>query len=186
MSDAPEAPRPAGARIRRMSDGKPRVVFTGGAQWSDEAEDIFFDVLRRTCNVKRAAKAAGAWPHTVYRFRREQPAFAARWQAALEDGFARLELALVGGATHAVIPRKTEKPAKRSPIAPMSAADAIRVLAIHRAEVKGIGGRSGQPARIRSLDEVREGIVRKVDAILAARGKQDPQVGNTASDNAVE
>lgn len=174
MSEAaPEAPRPAGSRIRRMSDGKPRVVFTRGSQWSDEAEDIFFDVLRWTCNVKRAAKAAGAWPHTVYRFRRERADFAARWHAALEDGFARLELALVGGATHAVTPRKRKKPPRRSPIAPMSAADAIRVLAIHRAEVKNIGGRSGQPARIRTLDEVREGIVRKVEAIIAARGMED-------------
>jgi hypothetical protein len=55
----------------------------------------------------------------------------------------------------------------------MSAADAIRVLAIHRAEAKQIGKRSGQPARIRTLDEVRDSIMKKVDAILAVRGTPD-------------
>ncbi len=179
MSDrdfAPDTPRPAGHRIRRCSDGRPRVVFTRGAQWSDEAEERFFDVLGETCNVKRAAKAAGAWPHTVYRFRQERADFAARWQATLEAGYARLELALVGGATDAVEPRKPrdpEKPPKRQPLAPMTAADAIRVLAIHRAEAKQIGKRSGQPARIRTLDEVRDSIMKKVDAILAVRGTPD-------------
>lgn len=174
LSDfAPEEPRPAGSRVRYGSDGNPRVTFTHGGQWSDEAEERFFEALAETCNVKHAAKVAGAWPHTIYRFRRERSDFAARWQATLEAGYARLELALIGGATDAVEPRDPASPPVLRPVAPMNAADAIRVLALHRAEAKRAGKRSGQPARIRSLDEVRDDIVKKVEAILAVRDTPD-------------
>ena len=162
--------RTAGSRVRRQSDGKLRVVPTQGAGWSDEAATIFFDTLSATCNVKRSALAAGALPQTLYSFRRRDPAFAARWDAVLDQGHAELELALVRAATDAVLPPNEaagEPVTVARSFAPMTAADAIRVLGTHRARVEGSGRRQAR-LRAKPWDEVRDDIARKVEIILAA------------------
>lgn len=175
MSESSErAAMPPGSRVRRQSDGKLRVVPTQGAGWSDEAATIFFDTLSATCNVKRSALAAGALPQTLYSFRRRDAGFAARWDAVLEQGHAELELALVRAATDAVLP-PDETSRAPLPIAPMTAADAIRVLGTHRARVEGSGRRQAR-LRAKPWDEVRDDIARKVEIILAAE-RRDAAAG---------
>ncbi|MFL6846453.1 MAG: hypothetical protein ACJ8ER_16420 [Allosphingosinicella sp.] len=64
---------------------KRRVRFAGAArQW-------YLAVLALTCNSDEAARQAGFHPSTVRRNARRDPAFAAERQAALEQGYARLE-----------------------------------------------------------------------------------------------
>lgn len=162
--------RVAGSHVRYGPTGRAQRIKTGGAQWSDEAEELFLDVLAASCNVQMAAEATGFASQTAYRMRRLRPDFAARWQQALEQGYIRLEMALIEAAcdTIADVEFGTDRP-----IPKMTVDQAMGVLRAHKNEVKGDGQRvPGNHARRRSLDEVRDSIRKKISAIKAARGTE--------------
>lgn len=162
---------PEGGLVRRGVNGGAQRIKTGGAFWSEAAEEVFFDHLAANCNVTAAAAAVGFTTPTLYRQRRLRPEFAARWQAALEQGYARLEMALVAAAndTLADAPFDGAPDAlldSGRPIPKMTVEQAMNVLRAHRHNVAGDGRRGpGNPPRRRSLDEVRASIARKVEAI---------------------
>ena len=80
------------------------------------------------------------------------PAFAQRWQAALEQGYARIEMALVQRAADAL---EGFAPDPDTPIPMMTVEQAIKVLDRHRATIEG-GPPSRGEDRPRKLDELRE------------------------------
>lgn len=158
---------PEGSRVRYGLTGRAQRVKTDGYQWSEEAEEAFFDHLATSCNVRASAEAVGFTTFTVYRQRRLRPEFAARWQAALEQGYARLEIALVEAANDTL--EGLEFDSER-PIPKMSVEQAMNVLRAHRNEVRGSGEAGpGRHARRPTLEEVRASIEKKVRAIKAAR-----------------
>jgi hypothetical protein len=175
---------PAGSRVRRYSKtGRAMRVETGGRQWSDEAETLFFDHLAASCNVTTSAAAAGFAHTTVYRYRLTRPEFAARWQAALCQGYARLELALLNAALETVgdVDVAASFDADR-PIPKMSVDQAMDLLRRHHRIAGGVPV-VGERARRRSLEEVRASILRKVEAIrIVDAAPADPAgpVGNVA------
>jgi hypothetical protein len=159
---------PAGSLVRRDCGGRVRRVKTGGYQWSDEAEEEFFDLLAASCNVRASVEAVGFTAPTVYRQRRMRPDFALKWQLALEQGYARLEMALLQAANDSL--EDVEFDADR-PIPKMTVEQAMNVLRAHRNEVRGDGRRGpGHYAGPPKLEEVRASIEMKVRAIIAARG----------------
>lgn len=131
-------------------------------QWSDKDEEIFLDCLAASCNVLIACEHADVSHNTVYRQRRSRADFAAKWQAALEQGYARLEMALLRSAADTMegIAFDSDRP-----IPPMSPETALAVLRHHRPSVTGEGKKSGWRAPAKRLDEVRASIMRKLDAI---------------------
>lgn len=159
---------PEGSIVRYGTARRAKRVRTTGWQWSEEAEQIFFDVLASSANVLMAAEEAGFSTPTVYRQRQLRPEFAARWQSALEQGYARLEMALVEAACDSLTDTAfgTDRP-----IPKMSVDQASNVLRAHRHAVEG-GGRRGPGgcARRRSFEEVRDSIAKKIAAIEASRG----------------
>lgn len=58
---------------------------------TDRAKATFIDVLRQTCNVSEAARAAGIPRRTIHEWRKADPAFAAAWEEAAEEAADRLE-----------------------------------------------------------------------------------------------
>lgn len=155
---------PAGTAIRHGKDG-PKRVRSGGARWTDEAELIFLDRLAASCNVSLAAGACGFNVESIYRRRRQDATFAAAWQAALEQGYARIEMALVRRAADAM---EGLEPDPATPIPVMTVEQAMAVLQRHRATVEGAESRR-RWARPRSLDEVRGSILTKLEALASAR-----------------
>lgn len=131
-------------------------------QWSDEDEEIFLDCLAASCNVVIACEQADVSHTTVYRQRRLRADFAGKWQAALEQGYARLEMALLRSAADTMegIAFDGDRP-----IPPMSPETALAVLRHHRPSVTGEGRNSGWRAPPPRLEEVRASISRKLDAI---------------------
>lgn len=83
----------------------------------------FLDALVETSNVSASALRAGIPLRTVYKARRNDPAFAARWRAALAEGYENLEMELLAYL------RDPQGRAK------MDVANAIRLMAMHRDEV---------------------------------------------------
>src|SRR5262245_48329301 len=56
-----------------------------------EQDERFFHILRHGAPVTVAAKAAGSKPNTLYRWRKLDPAFAARWRAVEREKASALD-----------------------------------------------------------------------------------------------
>lgn len=61
------------------------------ARRTNRARAKFIEVLRDTCNVSAAARAAGIGRRTVYEWRDADPEFAAAWAEAEEEAVDKLE-----------------------------------------------------------------------------------------------
>lgn len=98
-------------------------------------EQRFLLALSATANVKLAAAAAGASAAAFNKRRRANPAFAREMQAALEQGYQRLEAALLESWSPASGDdaewRDNEPPA----LPPMTCTQAIQLMAMHRKRV---------------------------------------------------
>jgi hypothetical protein len=161
MSD-PQKPLTPGTVLRASGKDGPQRVRSNGARWTDEAEATFLDHLAASANVTAAAEATGFSREAIYKRRRHDSAFAERWQAALAQGYARIEMALVQRAADAL---EGLAPDPDSPIPQMTVQDAVTILKLHGASVNGTGRAPGWRARPRSLDEMRASILTKLEAI---------------------
>ena len=74
-------------------------------RWSKAKEARFLASLAASCNVTLAAREAGVASSTVYAHRAQDASFRAGWDAALAEGYAKLELEMLKRALHGV--RKT-------------------------------------------------------------------------------
>lgn len=151
-------------------------------QWTPRAEDRFLAVLAATCNVKAACAAVGLTAVSAYAHRQRWPRFMERWRAAVDTGYLRIQTGLVEHAgsmfCSAELPPEIDLP-------PMSIEQAMQVLWMHQNEVRGIGRKPGRWQRTRNFDEVRAGILRKVEAILAAEAAESAVPAETlAADRA--
>lgn len=145
--------------------GRTMRIKNRGWFWSEEIEDAFFDHLAANGNVSAAADAVGFGTPTVYRQRQRRPEFAARWQAAIEQGYVRLEIALLEAANDTLAGKEFD--AER-PIPKMTIEQAMNVLRAHQNLIANNGRAGpGNRAKPRPLEEVRASILRKVEAILA-------------------
>jgi hypothetical protein len=142
-------------------------------QWTPRVEDRFLQVLGATCNVKAACAEIGLTPASAYGHRERWPAFARRWEAAIAEGYARIEAALMANGENLF--SSPDLPPE-APMPPMSVEQAIHILHMHKNEVREIGGRPGRWRRPRTLDEVRPSLLGKLAAVayesgLGAAGK---------------
>src|SRR5439155_1691908 len=77
-------------RSRRL-----QVTSRGWNRFDKAKRQTFLEWFAATCNAKQAARRAGVAYSTVYRHRMEDARFAAAWDLALEQGYARLEAKLL-------------------------------------------------------------------------------------------
>src|SRR5688572_3558946 len=152
---------PAGTGLLVGKEG-PQLIRTRGRRWSDAAEAKFLDHLAASCNVTASAAASGFSCAAIYKRRRRDPAFAQRWLAALELGAARLYALLLQRAIEAL---EGFAPDPETPIPQMTVKDALAVIGHHRRELERGPRSNRQWARPRTLDEVSESILRKLEAI---------------------
>lgn len=165
-----------------------------GARWSEAAEERFLDQLAATCNVTAAAEAAGFSTTTLYKRRARWPGFAAEWDAAIAQGYARLEARLVELATDSLRAaaeagaeaadacddgrghRCESAGGRAAEVASgprMTVAEAMNLLRLHRASVRGgapqrYGWRRGAP----DPEALRASILRKIEAIERADARE--------------
>jgi hypothetical protein len=106
----------------------------------------FLEALAETSNVSAAAARVNVPTRTVYRLKREDPEFAARWLAALREGFDNLQMELLGYLRDPQPKRK------------MDVAAALRLLSAHRETVE----------RERALrdDDDEQAVLDSIDAFL--------------------
>lgn len=160
---------PEGRQARAGGKDGPQIVRSKGNRWTEEAEEIFLDQLAVTANYTLAAKACGFSREAIYRRRRRDPGFAERCRAAIAQAVDRIDALLVEGAERAL---EGLSPDPASPIPPMTVAEAIQVVKLHRPSVTGRGRLAGWRGRPRPLAEVKASILRKLSAI--ERHRADP------------
>jgi hypothetical protein len=129
------------------------------------------DHLAMTANVAASARAAGIAPHLAYATRRRNAEFASLWQAALTEGFARLESALLAEALSAVSGKVSDATLKSRA---QKHRLGLALLAMHRASVRG-GGKVAaavEPKRDRAMaDKVAAKIRDMHNRMLAGDGE---------------
>jgi len=157
--------------VRASKDGRPCIARLGPGRWSAKVERAFLDELTASANVKAAARAAGVSAQAAYARRGKWPAFAAEWQAALAEGYARIETLLICAATTTLDPEPVPEEAREGP--EMSVEQAMNLFKLHRASVQG-----GKPQRYdwrqqaADVEDVRAEILRKIAAMERVRGRQ--------------
>lgn len=115
----PDAPIPD-APVPTASAEAPVPMPARNAGW----KVLFLETLAETSNVTASASRANVPVETVYKTRRKEPAFAARWLAALHEGYDNLEMELL---CYLRDPDSRPK---------MDVAGATRLLAAHREMVE--------------------------------------------------
>jgi hypothetical protein len=173
----PTSRGPAGTLLRGRGKDGPQIIASKGKRWTDEAEAMFLDHLGASCNVTTSAAHCGFSTVAIYNRRRRDPLFRQRWDDALQQGYARLEMMLVSGADAAL----SGVADPDTPFAAMSVREAIAILQLNRAAVKGDGTtrHPGWQGRPRTLDEVRDSILAKLEAFERVR-LQSPPGGSSA------
>ena len=157
---APTAPGGAHITVRRAINCQTKLIRTRGKRWSLAAEENFLAHLAASANITASAEVAGFSTTAIYKRRLREPGFAARWAEAMDVGYTRLEcLALeAGAATLAGTPLDSGRP-----LPPMTAADVLNLLKLHRAQAKG-----GRPQRYAwrahepDIEELRAEVLRRV------------------------
>lgn len=114
-------------------------------QW----RSAFLDALAETSNVTASADRAGIKPRVAYELRRENPEFAAKWRAALYEGYLNLEMEVLGYLRD------------KDPDRKMDVASALRLLAAHK---ETVAREEAQRANV-SASDVRASLARKVEAL---------------------
>jgi hypothetical protein len=167
--------------------------------WTKARKAKFLTELALSCNVKRAAKHVGMWPASAYKRRAIDAEFADAWQAALQEGYVRLEEALLRRALAIVGhdagvcdegadsdgPVATDgcavPAAPRDPLATMTVAQAIDILKHKRAHLAGLARvgreRRGNVARQRPTPEQTNAEIMRRIAIVR---RQRAAIGITA------
>ena len=110
-------------------------------------QERFLEALAETSNVTAAAWRARVVPGRAYALRREDPAFAQRWPAALIEGYQHLEMEVLGYL-------RDPEPARK-----MDVASALRLLAAHRETV-------ARERAFREEEEDEQAVFDRIDAFI--------------------
>lgn len=163
------AGKKAAVEAARLSPGRNRrvqAVRIGARKLFDAgAKRIFLEWFAATSNVKLSAEKAGVANQTVFKHRMKDPAFAEAWDRALQQGYARLEAAVVERAQQAqpiAIDGDLEAP-EYDAVDPVLA---MQLLKEHRRTVDaptpfGVSRKPGRPEPA-STAEVREALARRL------------------------
>ncbi|HEV2080288.1 MAG TPA: hypothetical protein VGR19_10405 [Allosphingosinicella sp.] len=106
-------------------------------KWTAERQEIFFRELAELCNVAAAARAAGFEDgEPAYKEKDKNPAFRARYEAAVAEGYSRLELEMLERSRFGEDrPADAGKSGER--LRQVPTALALSLLRLHNGKVKG-------------------------------------------------
>lgn len=176
--------------------------------WSQARRQRFLDALAATANVRMAADAAGMGLPGAYKARQRDAAFAELWEAALEQGYGRLESELLSSALgerrdgegHVIADVNAIEPnGDRAVVGRLDQTLALHLLALRRPSA--IAGRASQKRTYKTvpIGDVEQALMKQlaiaerrlrqvvrvagegVDAVQDASGGQDGTGGEDAA-----
>ena len=142
-------------------------------QWTPRVERRFLTALLATCNVKAAAAEVGMTPASAYAHRGRWPGFAELWDAAIAEGFVRIDVALLQNALNLF--SEGELPPETA-LRGMDVAQAIHLIHMHKHGVLGLGKAPGvRWRRPKTLAELKPGMLRTLGIWAAGRAMAPAQ-----------
>lgn len=138
--DEPDEEAIGGVRNRPLQRRKPRSNAVTKAQ-----RETFLEELAASCNVRTSAALADINLSTLYRWRERNAEFRARWERALDQGYAGLEAALLEQA-HAAARAEGPHSERSSVVGGMDAKLAFSILQNHQ-RYRGRGPGEAEPRR---------------------------------------
>ena len=138
---APDTPEP---RLVRLANGRLqlRAPSPGVRRIDSRARQAFLAALAATANVRLSARAAGFAHSSFYRLRDYDPAFAREMRLALQQGYHRIEMALIEAFDPASCRDDAWRRNDPLPVPPMSTAQALQLLYLHQKEARLWGNRA--------------------------------------------
>lgn len=134
------------------------------AAWTKVKRDAFLAELAATANVRASARAVGMSEGCVYRLRLRSTEFRRDWEAALREGYARLELVMLERAING----RDEAGLNAGKMADYSDRLGLALLAAHRATVRGEDAPAGKTDRKTDKGAAR----RRIEAKLAEMSRR--------------
>ena len=122
--------------VVRRNDGRLQFRRAQPGKLTRACEQAFLLALSATCNVKLAAAAAGAAEAAFYRRKRRDKGFAREWGLALEEGYARLELACLEAADPGSHEHDGWARNERPALPPMTPNQALQLMYLHQKEAR--------------------------------------------------
>jgi len=154
---------------------KPVITTTPPVQvaWSAAREDAFFRELSEVCNVNAAARAAG-FPDSRPAYNRKERggAFRARWDGAVAEGYARLELEMLERARFGEN-RRADQGCSGEKQRAIPTSLALSLLKMHQARAKAAPSAvapTARPMRGQSIRDEMEKRFREISQRLTERG----------------
>ena len=170
-SDGPSPGSPLASPTSPASWRGLQVKRVNSARWSEARERRFFDELVASANVRRAAEAAGVSGQAVYARRAKSAVFRKRWDQALANGRAAIEMGLVAEAKRSMDPDEMDLPA---PEPRVTVGEAIKITQMAQVSARGRGraawGEAGfqddeGEAFEQRKEELRARLQRKLEAL---------------------
>ncbi len=187
--------------IRIGRNGRAQIIAVGPGRWSKRVEDRFIELLGQSGNIEQSARAVGFAGTDMFRRRRQWPAFAGRWDEALEEAEVTLEFRLVAWANNVgrVGPEGTSAGRPSTPSAgsgraalgtneasviPFDPEFALKFLKWREEKRRG-GRKRGRATRpgARSAEEVLDTIVTRVEAIKRHKRPEKLKQGWSEDEN---
>ncbi|MFC3581923.1 hypothetical protein [Sphingomonas hylomeconis] len=146
-----------------------RTAYTGRkwVRWSKRMKSDFLDHLAATGSIAGAAAAIGVVPSSVYQLRRRDAAFAAAWREAVVLAYDVLETLVLGhvlGGGEGGGGRG-ERTIVEGAYGPIDIDQALRLLARHRAALRGTKTTGGARIRYATRVETDAAILTALDAL---------------------
>lgn len=165
--------------VRTSKNAGTQIVRAGAGRWSPGAERDFIAYLVAGFGVRYAARAVGFSAFAIYKRRLNDPGFAARLDAAREEGKIRNDGLLIDAVPLALDPEVIEA---AEALPRPTIAEAIQIVRLYRppGERAGRGRRHGP--REPSIEEVRNEVLRRLRTIRAHRAERGGESDGTGQD----
>jgi len=158
--------------VVRTKTGRLQLRLAQPGKLTKAAEQAFLRALAASANVRLSAAAAGASARAFGRLAERSPAFAREMRMALEQGYDRLEAAMIAGWSPDSHLDDQWRESEPLPIPPMSANQALQLLFLHEKSA-----RQGweKPHRRRRRGESEETYTERLRAMWTAEGRQSAE-----------
>jgi hypothetical protein len=148
---------------------KPQMRKASTKNWTKAKEELFLSVLADTCNVTRACEAAGVGVTSVYRRKKENAAFRAKWLAAISIAYQQLELVLLERAFNGTEKLVAARAGATRTMREYSNHLGLALLKLHRDTA--IDAEFEAPSD--EIEEMRERLVRKLQRMKERDARPD-------------
>ncbi len=139
--------------------------------WTAARRKAFLTELAHSCNVTRAHRAAEMCNGSAYSVRQRDAEFARQWQAALEIGYERLDMALARRALEVL--GELELDEREEPVEKMTVAQAIEVMNMHRRSVQQGRGHQRRLRHVATQEETDAVLLRRIAMVERQRARRE-------------